>query len=130
MIPKALDSLRNGSSSQQENQNMKAIAIALLVWPALPLMAETWKDVPVVDSSCAAKVKSAPDQHTRDCALSCAKGGFGVIVSDESFLKFDGAGNAKALSALRSAKKTDHLRATVTGKRSGEDIQVESITLD
>lgn len=32
--------------------------------------------------------------------------------------------------ALRATKKTDHLRATVTGKRSGESIQVESITLD
>lgn len=109
---------------------MKKLAMAFVVCAALPLMAETWKDVPVVDTNCSAKVKSAPDQHTRQCALGCAKGGFGVVTSDGSFLKFDDAGNAKALTALRSTKKTDHLRATVTGKRSGESIQVESITLN
>ncbi len=109
---------------------MKTLAIAFFVCAALPLMADTWKDVPLVDSNCSAKVKSTPDQHTRQCALGCAKGGFGVLTSDGSFLKFDDAGNAKALTALRATKKTDHLHATVTGKRTGQSIQVESITLD
>ena len=108
---------------------MKKIAIALFVCAAVPLMADTWKDVPLIDSNCSAKVKSAPDQHTRQCALSCAKSGFGVLAGG-SYLKFDDAGNAKVLTALRTTKKTDHLRATVTGKRNGESIQVESITLD
>ena len=109
---------------------MKKLVIAFFVCAVLPLLADTWKDVPLVDSNCSAKVKSAPDQHTRQCALGCAKGGFGVLTADASFLKFDDAGNARALTALLSTKKTDHLRATVTGKRSGESIQVESITLD
>jgi hypothetical protein len=109
---------------------MKKLAIAFFVCAALPLMADTWKDVPLVDSNCSAKVKFTPDQHTRQCALSCAKSGFGVLAADGSYLKFDDAGNAKVLTALRTTKTTDHLCATVTGKRSGESIQVESITLD
>jgi hypothetical protein len=109
---------------------MKTLTTVFVVCAALPLMADTWKDVPLVDSNCSAKVKTTPDQHTRQCALGCAKSGFGVLAADGSYLKFDDAGNGKALAALRATKKTDHLRATVTGKRSGESIQVESITLD
>jgi hypothetical protein len=109
---------------------MKKLAIAFMVCTALPLRAETSKDMPLVDANCSAKVKASPDQHTRECALACAKGGLGVLTADGSFLKFDDAGSAKALAALRATKKTDHLHATVTGKRSAESIQVESITLD
>jgi hypothetical protein len=86
--------------------------------------------VPLVDANCSAKVKASPDQHARECALACAKSGFGVLTADLSFLTLDDAGNARALAALRATKQTDHLRATVTGKRSAESIQVKSITLD
>ena len=41
-------------------------------------------------------------------------------MSDGKFLKFDEAGNAKIASALKSTKKTDHLRVTVDGERKGE----------
>jgi hypothetical protein len=45
-------------------------------------------------------------------------------------LKFDESGNEKALAALKATKKTDHLRATVVGERSGETVKVTSIALD
>jgi hypothetical protein len=109
---------------------MKRLSTTFLLFAALPLAAETWTNVPLVDSNCSAKVKAAPDQHTKQCALSCAKSGFGVLTSDGSFLKFDDTGNTKALAALRSSRKTDHLRATVAGKRDGDRIQVDSIALD
>lgn len=101
------------------------VAVAL----ALPLAAETWKDVALVDNACSAKVKANPDSHTASCALQCEKSGF-AVVSDGMVLKLDKAGNAKALAALKATKKTDHLRATVTGEKAGDTIKVTALTLD
>src|SRR5262245_60237681 len=76
--------------------------LALLGLLALPLSAaaETWTNVPVVDGLCLDKVKADPDKHTKGCALQCAKGGYGLLTSDGKYLKFDSAGNEKALAAL------------------------------
>jgi len=107
-----------------------SIAAALLfVAPStgLAFEPETWGNVPLVDVSCSAKVKDKPDEHTRDCALKCADSGFGVIAADGTFLKFDKAGNDKALAALKESKAKDHVRATVTGERKGDTITVEKI---
>ena len=91
---------------------------------------ETWKGVTLVDTACSAKVKDAPDSHTASCAIACANSGFGIIGSDGKYLKFDEAGNKRALAALKATKKTDHLRATVVGVRDGEIIKVKSVSLD
>lgn len=58
---------------------------------ALPAMAatESFKDVPVVDVNCSKKVAANPDSHTRTCAITCEKSGFGIITRDKQFLKFD-----------------------------------------
>jgi hypothetical protein len=45
-------------------------------------------------------------------------------------LKFDEAGNKKALSLLKSTRKTDHIRATIIGEREGDIIKVKSVSLD
>ena len=99
---------------------------------ALPLAvsAETWKGVSVIDTLCVSKVKADPDKHTKECALKCAKGGYGLLAADGTYLKFDKAGNEKALAAITATKKTDHLRATVEGKRDGETVTVTSIAID
>lgn len=91
--------------------------------------AETWSNVPLVDTMCATKVKDAPDAHTKACALKCAKGGFGIIAADGTFLALDAEGNRKALEALNSSTKADHLRVTVTGDRTGQTVAVASIRL-
>jgi ribosomal protein S5 len=112
---------------------MKARILTLLVGlAALPLAAaaETWKDVPVVDTNCLSKVKADPDKHTTQCALQCAKGGYGLIAADGAYLKFDAAGNEKTVTALKATKKTDHLRAVVVGERDGETIKVSSVSID
>ena len=107
------------------------VVLMLLTATATALAAdETWKGVPLVDTACSAKVKDAPDSHTASCAIACAKSGFGIIASDGTYLKFDEAGNKRALAALKSTKKTDHLRATVVGVRDGETIKVKSVSLD
>jgi hypothetical protein len=67
--------------------------------------------------------------HTRQCALSCADSGFGLVQADGKFLKFDEAGNARALAALKKSSKEKDLKAKVTGKIDGELIKVESIEI-
>jgi hypothetical protein len=111
---------------------MKKYILSLALVLALPMVvrAETWSAVPIVDHNCYDKVKADPDTHTTECALSCAKSGYGIIASDGTFLKFDDAGNKKALSLLKATSKKDHLRVTVSGKRVEDSIQVQTIKLD
>ncbi len=67
--------------------------------------------------------------HTRQCNLSCAKGGYGLVLPDGKFVKFNETGNAKALAALKSAAKEKDLKAKVSGKLDGGIILVESIEI-
>ncbi len=111
---------------------MKRVFLILIVALALPLvaMAETWTNVPMVDNNCYAKVKADPDSHTRECAIQCAKSGYGIISADGTYLKFDGAGNKKMLELLNKSTQKDHLRVTVTGALKGDTIQVQTVKLD
>jgi hypothetical protein len=112
---------------------MKRIVLAALLGLAsTPFLAaaETWKGVSVIDTMCVSKVKADPDKHTTQCALKCEKGGYGLLTADGAYLKFDDDGNQKTLAALKATEKTDHLRATVVGERSGETVKVTSITVD
>ncbi len=108
------------------------IAVFALVAAALAgtLSAETWKNVSLIDSQCVDKAKANPDKHTVKCALNCEDGGYGILTADGKYLKFDDAGNKKALAALHSTKQTDHVRATVEGTVSGDEIKVTALTLD
>ncbi len=103
---------------------------AAVAFLALPLQAETWKAVPLMDGHCIEKMAKDPDAHPRSCAIQCAKGGYGVITAEGKFLRFDEQGNKKTLVALKKSEKTDHLRATVEGKLDGQVITVESIVLE
>jgi len=105
-------------------------AAVLIALPSL-CAAETWKNVPLVDVACStkAKVKANPDSHTRNCALACSKSGYGIITADGTYLRFDDAGNQKALAALNASQMPDHLRVTVTGDRDGDKIKVQDLKL-
>jgi hypothetical protein len=104
------------------------VLAGLTATPALALAA-TYDNVPVVDVNCASKAAANPDAHTRDCALKCAGSGFGIVTSDQHFLKFDAAGNAKIIDQLKASDKTDHLRVDVTGDVKGDTLQVKSVKL-
>ena len=110
----------------------RTILVTVVALVGLPVLAaaETWKNVSVIDTQCVSKVKADPDKHTTKCALQCQKGGYGLLTTDGTYLKFDAEGNTKTLAALQATKKTDHLRATVVGERSGETVKVTSIALD
>jgi hypothetical protein len=108
--------------------NKPLVLIALFAVPIL-CAAETWKDVSLVDTNCSTKAKSNPDAHTRNCALQCAKSGFGILTADGTFLKFDSQGNEQALAVLKDSQASDHLRATVTGERQGDTIKVAALKM-
>jgi len=67
--------------------------------------------------------------HTTKCAVSCAKGGYGLVLSDGKFVKFDEAGNAKALMTLKATSKEKDLKAKVNGTLDGDTVKVSSIEL-
>jgi hypothetical protein len=98
-------------------------------WSLTAGAADTWTRVSLVDTMCSLKVKADPDKHTRECALQCAKGGFGVFTSDGAYLKLDAKGNEQAVALLKGAKGSENVRVNVTGTRSGETIAVSSIQL-
>ena len=78
----------------------------------------------VVDVMCRTKDLAG---HTRQCAVTCAKSGFGVVTADGKFLKFDEAGNGKTLTALKTLSKEKDLKAKVTGTVDGDLIKVDAI---
>ena len=91
--------------------------------------AESYENVAVVDVSCSKRAAADPDSHTRECALKCASSGFGIVTSDQKFLKFDAAGNAKITEALKASSEKDHLRVNVEGDVQGDTLKVKSIKL-
>lgn len=110
---------------------MKRISLMIALAIALPAFAgaETWSNVSIIDTQCSTKAKANPDAHTRDCALTCAKSGFGILDKDGNYLKFDEKGNAEATKLLRNSTKRDHLRVSVTGEKQGDVIQVKSLKM-
>jgi hypothetical protein len=100
------------------------IAAALLL--ASGVFAETWSGT-LVDVMCKGKDLAG---HTTKCAVSCAKSGYGLVLADGKFVKFDEGGNAKALAALKSTSKEKDLKAKVNGSFDGETVQVSSIELE
>jgi len=87
--------------------------------------AESWTGT-VVDVMCKGKDLA---NHTTKCAVSCAKGGYGLVLPDGKFVKFDEAGNAKALAALKATTKEKDVKAKVTGSLDGEVIKVEAVQI-
>jgi len=99
--------------------------ILLLSALAAAAFAETWSGA-VVDVMCKGKDLAS---HTTKCAVACAKSGYGLVLSDGKFMKFDEGGNAKALALLKSASKESDLKAKVTGTLDGDVVKVSSIEL-
>jgi hypothetical protein len=89
-------------------------------------LAETWSGT-VVDVACK---KNDLAKHTRECAISCAKSGYGIVLADGKFIKFDEHGNVAALKALKGSSKESDLKAKVTGTLKADVIQVESIEFE
>ena len=92
---------------------------------SMAAFAESWTGT-LVDVMCKGKDLSS---HTAKCAVGCAKSGYGLVLSDGKFVKFDEGGNAKALAALKSTSKEKDLKAKVNGALDGDTVTVSSIEL-
>jgi hypothetical protein len=101
---------------------MKRFLFALTI--LVPLAAADSFSGTVVDVMCRGKDLAS---HTRECAVTCSKSGYGLVTADGKFLKFDESGNARALSALKKLTKEKDLKAKVSGTVSGDVLKVESI---
>jgi hypothetical protein len=107
---------------------MKRLAILTAAASLLSVaaFAETWNGT-LVDVMCKDKDIAG---HTKKCAVGCAKSGFGLVTGDGKFVKFDEAGNAKALAALKATDKEKDLKAKVEGSLDGDIVQVSSISIE
>lgn len=110
---------------------MKKTVLATLVFLlALPLAAETWKNVSLMDADCAGKAEAmkAPEKHTKSCAMMCSKAGYGAVV-DGKFVKFDKHGSELAKEAIQKSDKKDNLRADITGEMKNGEIVVSKLEM-
>jgi len=80
----------------------------------------------VVDVMCRGKDLAS---HTRECAITCSKSGYGLVTADGKFMKFDEGGNARMLATLKKATKEKDLKVKVTGAVAGDVIKVEAVEL-
>ena len=101
------------------------LSLTLLIGLVPAARAESFSGT-VVDVMCRGKDLAS---HTRECSLTCAKSGFGIVTAEGKFLKFDEAGNARTLSVLKKAVKEKDLKAKVTGNVDGDLLKVETIEL-
>ena len=99
------------------------LSFALLASLAGAAAAESFSGT-VVDVMCRGKDLAG---HTRECAVSCAKSGFGLVTGDGKFLKFDEAGNARTLTTLKKLARDKDLKAKVSGTLNGDLLKVETI---
>lgn len=99
--------------------------ILFLALVASLVHAETWTGT-LVDVMCKGRDLAS---HITQCAFACAKGGFGLVLADGKFVKFNQGGNAKALALLKATNKEKDLKAKVSGTLDRETIRVESIEL-
>jgi hypothetical protein len=98
-------------------------AVCLLPLAAALAFGESFSGT-VVDVMCRGKDLAS---HTRECAVACAKSGFGLVTADGKFLKFNESGNARTLAALKKLAKENDLKAKVTGTVEGDVLKVEGI---
>jgi hypothetical protein len=106
----------------RDNIPMKR-AVSLFLSASALACAESFSGT-VVDVMCRTKDLAS---HTRECAVNCAKGGYGLVTADGKFLKFNEAGNARTLAALKKLSKEKDLKAKVTGMVAGEVLNVEAV---
>jgi hypothetical protein len=100
-------------------------ALLSLAFAALAAAADSFTGT-VVDVMCRGKDLAG---HTRECAVTCSKSGYGLVTADGKFLKFDEGGNARTLAALKKSTKEKDLKAKVSGTLDGDVLKVQGIEL-
>src|SRR5207244_2148759 len=122
-----------GSGSRGRIGMRMVRCLAAMVVLAGALQAETWTG-DILDVLCRPEnvaVGAKKCQQNRACMLSerCASSGYGVLLADGRFLKFDLAGSAKALKLLKALTKDTDLKVTVTGTVNHDVIKVDTLEI-
>jgi hypothetical protein len=100
--------------------------VTIAVLAVIPLSAAEWTGY-LMDTMCAASLLDKAASHTTECMKSCKQSGFGLVTKDGKYIKFNEAGNLKALNELERTGKQDELLVKVTGDMKGNVIRVESV---
>jgi hypothetical protein len=107
---------------------------------AVTAFAETWSGM-LVDSKCYAAEQRNVNPTDTETAVDTDQGfeiryctpkhktkSFAIVKRDGHALRFDAAGDTKALAYVHSAGKQHMYEVAVTGEQSGKRIQVASIS--
>ncbi len=120
---------------------MKLIAQILLILSlsSVFLVADSARKVKLkghlVDISCATEksddLNYMRTEHTRKCFQmpACVKSGYGVLMPNDSVVRFDKAGNEQAQKLIQSATRDKDWRIVVRGKQAGDIVQVTRLEL-
>jgi hypothetical protein len=127
------ESMRSQLANLDRTIRKRTLALMLLCFTvAIPASAQTWKNVMLLDVMCSKldRVMNNPPDHPRACILECHDDGYGVVLSNGDFVKFDAAGSRMAIDVLRSDDAPDqNVRVNVSGKLKDGVIEVKRITL-
>jgi hypothetical protein len=120
-------------TKSDRRRSLRTLALMLLCLAmAMPASAATWKNVMLLDVMCSKldRVMKNPPDHPRACILECHDDGYGVVLSNGDFLKFDEHGSRLAMDILRADNAPEqNVRINVRGKVKNGVIQVERIEL-
>lgn len=109
------------------------LTLMLALLAAIPASAETWHNVMLLDVMCSKlpRVMKVATEHPRSCILECHEDGYGVVLNNGDYLKFDEKGSHLALDILRSDDAPEqNVRVNVTGKLKDGVIHVSTIRLN
>jgi hypothetical protein len=108
------------------------LLLMLLLLVSTLASAETWNNVMLLDVMCSKlpRIMKEPTDHPRACILECHEDGYGVVLTDGDFLKFDQNGSRLAIDILRSDDAPEqNVRVDVSGKLKNGILHVERISL-
>lgn len=96
--------------------------VILLVVASTFAMADTWTGK-LVDAVC--KISNQTTDPSISCEATPRTSLFAIELPDTNIMNLDAIGNEKAHTAVKNGQKANN--ATVTGSRSGQFINVESL---
>jgi len=122
-----------------ERRQLSILVVLVLVAAALAATARAQSGAQtitgyLVDVRCGSSRASEsgfPANHTKSCMLmdACMKSGYGVMKADKTLVKFDAAGNEKALKLLKETDRAKDWRVRVTGTVKDGVLSVDTIAL-
>ena len=84
----------------------------------------------LMDAMCAATRLNQAAGHTLRCIKNCSKSGFGLVTKEGQYVRFNEAGNVRALRELKETAKQDNLLVKVSGEMKDGVIQVDKLTIE